>query len=72
MTFPTMNSVAELLESARQGQGLSLAELGRQTGISSRQVKAKLAGDSPITTGDLAKFATALSTTPTQIYTELG
>ena len=71
MTFPTMNSVAGHLESARQGQGLSLAELGRKTGISSRQVKAKLTGEAPITTGDLAKFATALGTTPTEIYTAL-
>lgn len=71
MTFPTMQSVAEYLEAARQGQGVSLAELGRRAGISARQVKAKLTGDSPITTADLAKFATALGTTPTEIYTAL-
>lgn len=64
--------VADVLETARQGHGLSYKKLSDLTGISPRQVKAKLAGERPMTTADLYSLATALGTTPGQIYTELG
>ena len=72
MTFPTMNEVAAHLDAVRQGQGLSAEHIADLTGISPRQVIAKLNGERPITTGDLSKFATALGTTPGQVYTALA
>lgn len=72
MTYPTENEVADHLESARQGQGLSIKKLADMAGISPRQVKAKLAGERPMTTGDLYRFATALGTTPGRIYADLA
>jgi transcriptional regulator with XRE-family HTH domain len=72
MTFPTMNEVAAHLDAARQGQGKSNEQIADLTGISPRQVAAKLNGERPITTGDLHKLATALGTTPGQIYTALA
>lgn len=64
--------VAGLLENARKGHGLSYKKLSDLTGISPRQVKAKLAGERPMTTADLHSLATALGTTPGQVYTELA
>lgn len=64
--------VADHLENARKGQGLSYKKLSDLTGISPRQVKAKLTGERPMTTADLYSLATALGTTPGQVYTELA
>jgi transcriptional regulator with XRE-family HTH domain len=72
MTYPTEQEVADHLESARQGQALTIKKLADLAGISPRQVKAKLAGERPITTGELNRFATALGTTPGQIYADLA
>ena len=72
MTFPTMTEVAARLDATRTGQGLSHEHIADLTGISPRQVKAKLNGERPITTGDLHKLATALGTTPAQVYTDLA
>jgi len=72
MTFPTMSEIAAHLDAARQGQGKSNEQIADLTGISPRQVVAKLKGERPITTGDLNKFATALGTTPGQVYTDLA
>lgn len=72
MTFPTMNEVAAHLDAKRHGQGLSHEHIADLTGNSPRQVKAKLNGERPITTGDLNKLAAALGTTPGQVYTELA
>lgn len=72
MTYPMENEVADRLESARQGQGLSIKKLADMAGISPRQVKAKLAGERPITTGDLRKLTTALGTTPGKLYADLA
>jgi transcriptional regulator with XRE-family HTH domain len=71
MTYPTEKEVADYFESARQGQGFTMKKLADITGISPRQVKAKLAGERPLTTADLHRFATAFGTTPGQVYTEL-
>ena len=67
MTYPTEHEVAEYLESARQGQALTIKKLAETSGISPRQVKAKLAGERPITTGELNRLATALGTTPSRV-----
>lgn len=72
MTYPTEHEVAAKLDAARQGQGLSIKKLADLTGISPRQVKAKLAGERPMTTGDLYRFTTALGTTPGMLYTDLA
>lgn len=72
MTYPTEEQVAAKLEAARLGQGLSIKKLADLAGISPRQVKAKLAGERPMTTGDLHRFTTALGTTPGQLYTDLA
>jgi len=72
MTYPTEKEVADFLEAARQGQGFTYKKVAELTGISPRQVKAKLAGERPLTTADLNRFATAFSTTPGQVYTELA
>jgi transcriptional regulator with XRE-family HTH domain len=72
MTFPTMNEIAAHLDAAAQGQGLSHEQIADLTGISPRQVVAKLKGERPITTGDLNKIAAALGTTPGQVYTSLA
>jgi len=68
----TEKRVAAHLETARQGHGLSYKKLSDLTGISPRQVRAKLAGERPMTTADLYSLATALGTTPGQIYTALA
>lgn len=72
MTFPTMKEVAAHLDAAAQGQGLSPQELSDLTGISVRQVKAKLKGERPITVEDLYRLTQALGTTPGQVYTALA
>jgi len=72
MTYPTSQEVADHLESARQGQALTIKKLADLAGISPRQVKAKLAGERPITTGELHRLATALGTTPGRIYADLA
>lgn len=72
MTYPTELEVASQLEKLRQGQGLTIKKLADLTGISPRQVKAKLAGERPMTTGDLHRFTTALGTTPGKLYTDLA
>ena len=64
--------VADHLETARKGHGLSYKSLADLTGISPRQVRAKLAGERPMTTADLYSLATALGTTPGQVYTALA
>jgi len=64
--------VADLLEETRKGHGLSYKTLSDLTGISPRQVRAKLAGERPMTTADLHSLATALGTTPGQVYTALA
>jgi transcriptional regulator with XRE-family HTH domain len=72
MTYPTEKEVADFLEAARQGQGFTMKKVAELTGISPRQVKAKLAGERPLTTADLHRFATAFGMTPGQVYTELA
>jgi transcriptional regulator with XRE-family HTH domain len=72
MTFPTTKEVAAHLAAASQGQGLSPQQLSDLTGISVRQVKAKLKGERPLTVEDLHRLATALGTTPGQVYTALA
>jgi transcriptional regulator with XRE-family HTH domain len=72
MTFPTMKEVAAHLDAVRQGQGKTNEQIADLTGISPRQVVAKLKGERPITTGDLNKITTALSITPAQVYTDLA
>lgn len=72
MTYPTELEVASQLEKLRQGQDLTIKKLADLTGISPRQVKAKLAGERPMTTGDLHKFTTALGTTPGKLYADLA
>lgn len=72
MTFPTMTEVAAHLDAARTGQGLSVEHIADLTGLRPRQVTAKLNGERPITTGDLQKLATALGTTPAQVYADLA
>lgn len=72
MTYPTELEVASQLEKLRQGQDLTNKQLADLTGISPRQVKAKLAGERPMTTGDLHKFTTALGTTPGKLYADLA
>jgi transcriptional regulator with XRE-family HTH domain len=72
MTYPTEKDVAAHLESLRQGQALTIKKLADLAGISPRQVKAKLAGERPITTGELNRLATALCTTPSRVYADLA
>lgn len=72
MTYPTESEVAAKLDAARQGQGLSIKKLADLAGLSPRQVKAKLAGERPMTTGDLHRFTTALGTTPGKLYADLA
>lgn len=72
MTFPTMTEVAAHLDAKRQGQDLSHEHIAGLSGLTPRQVEAKLTGERPITTGDLNKLAAALSTTPAQVYTDLA
>jgi len=72
MTFPTMNEIAAHLDAARQGQDKTHEQIADLTGITARQVVAKLNGERPITTGDLNKIATALGTTPAQVYQDLA
>lgn len=72
MTYPTEREVADHLESARQGQALTIKKLADLAGIDPRQVKAKLAGERPIKTGELYSLALALGTTPSQVYADLA
>jgi len=72
MTYPTEKEVADYFESARQGQGFTIKKLADTTGISPRQVKAKLAGERPLTTADLHRLANAFGKTPGQVYSELA
>ncbi|MGY2747263.1 helix-turn-helix domain-containing protein [Arthrobacter sp. UYCu723] len=72
MTFPTMTQVAGHLAAERNGQGLTNKDLAAATGISPRMVAAKLEGERPISTGDLARLTEALGTTPGQVYTALA
>lgn len=72
MTFPEMNEVAAHLEASRTGQGLSHEHIAGLAGLRPGQVKAKLNGERPITTGDLQKLAAALGTTPAQVYADLA
>jgi transcriptional regulator with XRE-family HTH domain len=72
MTYPTMQQVAEYIDDARRGQGLSMKKFAELSGLSARTVKVKLAGERPIKTSDLHRFAVALGTTPGQIYLELA
>lgn len=72
MTYPNMKQVADHLESVRKGQGFTNKQLAERAGMTAYSIKAKLAGERPITTGDLFTIATALGTTPGQIYSELS
>ena len=72
MTYPTMQQVAEYIDAARVGQGLSMNRFGELSGLSARTVKVKLSGERPIKTSDLYRFAVALGVTPGQIYADLA
>jgi transcriptional regulator with XRE-family HTH domain len=72
MTYPTMQQVAEYIDAARQGQGLSMKRFAELSGLSARTVKVKLTGERPIKTSDLYRFAVALGTSPGRIYSQLG
>jgi transcriptional regulator with XRE-family HTH domain len=67
-----MAQVAGHLAAQSTGQGLTIKDLATATGISPRMVEAKLKGERPISTGDLARLAEALGTTPGQVYTALA
>lgn len=67
MTSTFTQELAGRLEAARLGQGLTNKELADRTGISPRMVKAKLAGQRPITSGEIYKLAIALGTTPSVV-----
>lgn len=72
MTYPTMQQVAEHLDSVREGKGFTNKTLAEAVDMTVYSVKAKLAGEQPITTGDLHRLATALGTTPGRVYAELS
>lgn len=67
MTSEITTEIAARLEAARVGQGLSFEEVAGHTGLSVRMVKAKLAGERELTSGDLSRFAGALGTKPSII-----
>jgi transcriptional regulator with XRE-family HTH domain len=72
MTYPTETEVAAHLAAERDGQGFTNKDIAAATGISVRMVEAKLAGERPITTGDLHRFTKALGITPGQVYRTLA